>query len=78
MGEQRFNDILDGFGKLHRFEMSAGKVCFSAKMMDTGFYTESVEKGRIADGVLFDETTPPRRSVNRPSHTAVCHSEMTI
>jgi len=66
MGEQRFNDILDGFGKLHRFEMSAGKVCFSAKMMDTGFYTESVEKGRIADGVLFDETTPPRRKCLDP------------
>jgi len=39
IGEQRFNDILDAFGKLHRFELNADKqeVCFSTRMMNTGF-----------------------------------------
>ena len=65
MGGQRFQDILDGYGKLHRFVLSSSsqKVCFTAKMMDTGFYNESVKKGGVAAGVLFSETIPPRHCI---------------
>lgn len=36
MGGLRFQDVLDGFGKIHRFVITAESICFSAKMMDTG------------------------------------------
>merc|ERR1711871_1352042 len=57
---QRFNDVLDAFGKLNRFQMNNGTVCFTTKMMNTGFYNESMRENKIGRGVLFDEPTPPR------------------
>ena len=47
VGEQKFNDVLDGFGKLNRFEMKNGTVCFTTKMMNTGFYNESMREKKI-------------------------------
>ena len=67
MGETRFVDVLDGFGKLHSFELDGGDGgggCFSAAMMNTGFYNASVAKGVVTAGVLFDETVPPRKGLD--------------
>ena len=44
---QRFNDVLDAFGKLNRFQMNNGTVCFTTKMMNTGFYNESMRENKI-------------------------------
>jgi len=61
MGGLHFQDVLDGFGKIHRFMISTESVCFSAKMMDTGFYNDSKKHGKVGPGVLFKETVPPRQ-----------------
>lgn len=63
LGGFRFQDVLDGFGKIHRFDMApdTDQICFSTKMMDTGFYNESMAQGKVAAGVLFKETIPPRK-----------------
>ena len=61
MGETKFMGALDAFGKLHRFRFNgSGGVCFTARMMETGFYNESVSRGKIAPGLLFIETEPKR------------------
>ena len=54
-----FNGLLDGFGKLHRFEISNNKLCFNCVMMDTNFYKQSIEKGKIVQGIMFQDTSPP-------------------
>eukprot|EP00937_MAST-01D_sp_MAST-1D-sp2_P001050 g1050.t1 len=69
IGEQKFVDVLDGFGKLHRVDIKprAGlpsEICLSARMMDTAFYNESLAKGKIAPSVLFNEPVPPRKGLN--------------
>ena len=58
VGEQKFVGLLDGFGKLQKFEFSDGQLCFKAKMMDTGFYNQSKAEGSIAPSLLFMETSP--------------------
>jgi len=60
MGKTKFNGLLDGFGKLQRFTVSHNVICFSAKMMNTGFYTESMKMNKVAPSMLFMKTSPPR------------------
>ena len=60
MGPMSLNGALDAYGKLSRFTISGGRVCFAARMMATGFWNASVAEGEVAPGVLFMETTPPR------------------
>jgi len=61
-GGLKFKGTLDGFGKLHRFQLTGdGQVCLRAKMMLTGFYNLSMATGTVAPGMLFDETAPARK-----------------
>jgi len=60
MGHRAFQNALDGFGKVQSFKLGGGKVCFSTRMMQTGFYNASVKAGTIGHGGLFMETVPPR------------------
>eukprot|EP00419_Tripos_fusus_P011783 CAMPEP_0172663798 /NCGR_PEP_ID=MMETSP1074-20121228/6165_1 /TAXON_ID=2916 /ORGANISM="Ceratium fusus, Strain PA161109" /LENGTH=524 /DNA_ID=CAMNT_0013479849 /DNA_START=1 /DNA_END=1575 /DNA_ORIENTATION=+ len=60
MGDRAFQNALDGFGKVQSFKLGGGKVCFSTRMMQTGFYNASVKAGTIGHGGLFMETVPPR------------------
>eukprot|EP00930_Biecheleria_cincta_P071298 TRINITY_DN58815_c0_g1_i1.p1 TRINITY_DN58815_c0_g1~~TRINITY_DN58815_c0_g1_i1.p1 ORF type:complete len:536 (-),score=83.86 TRINITY_DN58815_c0_g1_i1:278-1858(-) len=60
MGEQRFQTILDSFGKFHKMQLSNGSLCFMAKMLPSKFYNDSLSKDGIAPGFLFDEPIPPR------------------
>jgi carotenoid cleavage dioxygenase-like enzyme len=60
MGGRAFQSALDGFGKVHSFKVGGAKVCFSTRMMQTGFYNASVKAGTIGHGGLFLETVPPR------------------
>ena len=57
---KEFQGLLDGFGKLHRFEMADGKICLTSKMMLSGFYNQSLSQGSVAPSMLFKETKPPR------------------
>lgn len=63
-GGRDFQGVLDGFGKLHRFEYDgeSKQMCETAKMMRTGFYNASMELERIAPSMLFMDTVPPRPS----------------
>ena len=60
IGKRRFQGVLDGFGKLHRFQLAGQQVCLKARMMMTKFYNDSIATGTVAPGILFDETVPPR------------------
>jgi len=59
-GGREFKGVLDGFGKMNRFQFSRGELCYKSKMMRTGFYNESHQLGTVGPGMLFDETVPPR------------------
>merc|ERR1711907_371266 len=63
-GGRKFKGTLDGFGKLHRFQLAGQQICERANMMLTGFYNTSMKEGTIAPGMLFDETEPPRPPCN--------------
>jgi len=59
MGNNKFTSVLDGFGKLHKFDFVSDQVCFTSKMIESGFYNESMAKGKAAPGVLFMDMQPP-------------------
>eukprot|EP00959_Pyramimonas_sp_CCMP1952_P351623 7367426-Pyramimonas_sp.AAC.1 len=45
-----FTCVLDAFGKVNRFQLSKGVVCYSAAMLKSGFYNDSMKAGQIAPG----------------------------
>merc|ERR1711959_812031 len=55
-GGRNFTGVLDGFGKLNRFQLSGGEVCFMSRMMKTQFYKDSLAAGTVAPSILFNET----------------------
>ena len=60
MAQEKFTGLLDGFGKLARFTIANQSLCYQSRMMDTNFYNASMQAGKIAPGLMFDETAPPR------------------
>ena len=60
MKEEKFTGLLDGFGKLASFLLANNSLCYRSQMMDTGFYNDSLTAGKIAPGLMFAETSPPR------------------
>jgi len=55
----KFQALFDGFGKLNRFELGGGQVCYTSAWLNTTFSRESDKKGQ-AVGMLFEETIPAR------------------
>jgi hypothetical protein len=68
MGSTKIVAIFDSFGKMHKFDFKPdeGKVCYKAKMMDTGFYNESLKENTVSHGILFIESVPPRKKCIEP------------
>merc|ERR1712232_183330 len=60
IGKQKFTAPMDSFGKLFKFEMKAGEVCFTFRTMETKYWNDSMRLGRVTDGILFSEPEPPR------------------
>lgn len=58
MGGYTFQSFFDGYGKFNRFELLKGKVCWTAKYMNTSYYREAEMLGRPATGT-FMGTDPP-------------------
>lgn len=58
MGGYTFQSFFDGYGRMHRFELQDGQVCFTAKMMNTAYYKEAELLGRPAS-TFFMGTEPP-------------------
>ena len=48
MKNTQFQGVLDGFGKLHRFQLAGRQVCLKARMMASAFYNDSVATGTVA------------------------------
>merc|ERR1712086_118235 len=67
MGGLEFQGVLDGYGKLHRFQMADGQLCFRGQMMRTNFYNESIKSGTVPPAMLFQETKPPRKNCHLPT-----------
>ena len=59
MGGTNVTAAFDAFGKLHKFELSPGQVCVTARMMATGFWNQSLQSGTIAPAQMFMDTSPP-------------------
>ncbi len=53
-----FTSVLDGYGKFHKFEFKNNQLCYSSKMIQTGFYNESIDTNTIVPSVLFMDTIP--------------------
>lgn len=60
LGGREFRGLFDAFAKVNRFDLEKGQVCLTAKMLQSGFYNESIKRGSIAPGFFFAETVPPR------------------
>jgi len=64
-GANNFTSVLDGFGKFHKFAFKSGTdgmapaVCFTSKMIGSGFYNQSEASGTAAPSVLFMDMEPP-------------------
>ncbi len=60
MGDQAFTGMLDGYGRLQRFELNGARhrVCFESRMMDTLFYNASIEAQKIVPTLLFEPSVP--------------------
>jgi len=69
LGGTEFVSVLDGFGKLHRFEFdkNSKEMCFQSKMIGSGFYNVSMAATppTIAPGILFMDTKPPLKYGNK-------------
>jgi len=55
----KFQAVFDGFGKVNRFEVGGGEVCYTSAWLNTTFSRESEKRGQAA-GMLFEETVPAR------------------
>lgn len=55
----KFQAIFDGFGKMNRFEVGGGSLCYTSAWLNTTFARESEKRGQAA-GMIFEETIPPR------------------
>jgi carotenoid cleavage dioxygenase-like enzyme len=55
-------------GKMHRFVLDGDKktVCYSGRIMPTGFFNASKKANTIGHGILFSDTTPPRKKCLEP------------
>jgi beta-carotene 15,15'-monooxygenase/beta,beta-carotene 9',10'-dioxygenase len=61
LNEYKFQGLFDGFGRVNRFEIGDGEVCFTSNWLNTAFRTESEKRGYPA-GMLFEEPSPKRPS----------------
>ena len=62
LGNHNFTSVLDGFGKFHKFTFKSGTsptMCFTSRMIGSGFYNQSENSNQIAPSVLFMDTAPP-------------------
>lgn len=61
LGDNAFQSVLDGYGKLHKFDFDStrNEICYTSRMIESGFYNESQSANRIAPGILFMNTVPP-------------------
>ena len=59
-GNESFEMVLDGFGKLYRFDFESDAVCIEADMLRSDWYNQSLDLGRVAPGLIFADTDPPR------------------
>ena len=60
MNQTKFTHLFDGFGRLSSVNFRNGKAIYSSKLMDTGYYTRSLEQETVAETVLFQEPEPFR------------------
>ena len=53
MNQTKFTHLFDGFGRLSSVNFRNGKAIYSSKLMDTDYYTRSLEKETVTETVLF-------------------------
>jgi len=58
MGGYHFRSFFDGYGKVNRFELKEGEICFTTKFLNTSYLSHAEKLGRICNGPSFFGTEP--------------------
>jgi len=60
IGSTNFTSVLDGYGKLNKFSFDTEltSVCYTSRMLASGFYNLSMDLSTVAPSVLFMPTSP--------------------
>lgn len=58
MGGYHFKSFFDGYGRINRFELRDGEVCFTAKFLNTSYLLAAEKLGRICNGPTFYGVEP--------------------
>lgn len=59
-GDRSMTHVLDGFSKMHKWEfVEGGRVLFTSKFLQSGFFQEAQQIEDIPVGVLAQPTDPP-------------------
>eukprot|EP00929_Paragymnodinium_shiwhaense_P043673 TRINITY_DN22442_c0_g1_i1.p1 TRINITY_DN22442_c0_g1~~TRINITY_DN22442_c0_g1_i1.p1 ORF type:complete len:560 (+),score=113.88 TRINITY_DN22442_c0_g1_i1:254-1681(+) len=58
MGSERFNHMLDGYGKTVSVSFHKGKAIYGTKFLRSAFYNQSVKNNRIAQSMSVGGVTP--------------------
>lgn len=66
----KFGHLFDGFGRFSNVNFKEGKAYFTSKMMRSDFYNRSMSGHKVAQSMLFSETTPKRKTSNIPGMNA--------
>jgi len=63
VGEYHYQGIFDGLGKVNRFELREGEICYTSAWLNTGMYQAAMKaqkEGKPPRGLLFEGTVPTR------------------
>jgi len=58
MGGYHFKSFFDGYGKINRFELHDGEVCYTNKFLNTSYLQAAEKLGRISNGPTFFGVEP--------------------
>jgi len=56
--DRHYSSWMDSWGKLHKFTFDGANVSFSGRMIETGNYNKSVEKGKMVPTVTLAPVLP--------------------
>jgi len=56
--DRTYSNLMDSWGKLHRFTFNDGKVTFTGRMIETGNYNKSVKAEKMVPTITLKPTLP--------------------
>jgi len=79
MGKRKLNHLFDGYARISSFRFDGSQTLrFSSRLMDSGWYNESMKKKDVTPQFLMNETTPKRLSDRVPMLNALAPNDNNI